>query len=52
MGDKFFNVIGLLLAIAMVTAVVGSKNSSSVINAMGSAFSTSVNAALGHSATK
>lgn len=49
MGDKLFNVLGLIVAVALVTTIVGNKNSSTVINSMGSAFSSSIDAALGNS---
>lgn len=51
MGDKALNIIGLIVVVAIITAVVKSKNSSSVINSMGSAFSGSISAALGNSVT-
>ena len=52
MGDKFFNVLGLIVVLAMVAVTVGSSQSSGVISSMGSAFSGSIQAALGHSVTK
>jgi len=50
MGEKALNVLGLIVAVAAITAIVGSKNSSTVINSMGKAFSGSITAALGKSA--
>lgn len=47
MGDKAFNILGMIVTVAMVTAVVSNKNSKDVITAMGSAFSGSIRAALG-----
>lgn len=47
MGEKALNILGLIVAVAAITAIVGSKNSSTVINSMGSAFSGSITAALG-----
>ena len=46
-GEKALNILGLIVAVAAVTAIVGGKNSSSVINSMGKAFSGSISAALG-----
>lgn len=48
MGDKALNVVGAIVAVAAITAVVGGKNSSKVIKAMGDAFTGSIHAALGH----
>ena len=48
MGNSLFNVLGLIVILAIVAAVVGGSNSSNVINSMGSAFSGSIAAALGH----
>lgn len=47
MGEKALNILGLIVAVAAITAIVSSKNSSTVINSMGSAFSGSITAALG-----
>lgn len=47
MGDKMFNVLGLIVAVALVTAIVGGAHSANVINSMGEAFSGSIDAALG-----
>lgn len=49
MGDKAFNVLGMIVTVAAITAVVqhGSQ-SATVVKAMGSAFSGSIKAALGH----
>lgn len=50
MGDHALNIIGLIVAVAAITAVVGGKNSSKVIKSMGGAFSSSISAALGNAA--
>lgn len=47
-ANGIFNVLGLIVALAMVAVIVGGKNSSSVIKNMGSAFSGSIQAALGN----
>lgn len=47
MGDKAFNILGMIVTVAMVTTVVTNKNSVEVIKAMGGAFSGSIKAALG-----
>jgi hypothetical protein len=47
MGDRFFNVLGAIVTVALVTTVVSRPNSAKVISAMGSAFSGSIRAALG-----
>ena len=47
MGNKIANVIGLLIVVAMITAVVSRRNSASIIRAFGQAFSSSIRAALG-----
>lgn len=52
MGNSLFNVLGLIVILAIVAAVVGGSNSSKVIQSMGSAFSGSIQAALGHTVTK
>lgn len=49
MGDKALNILGLIVAVAAITAIVGGKNSSAVIGSMGTAFSQSIQAALGSS---
>jgi hypothetical protein len=46
-GDKIFNVMGAIVAVAAITAVVSRPNSASVIRAFGDAFSGSISAALG-----
>lgn len=47
MGDKLINVLGLIVVVAMITAVVSRRNSSRIIRAFGAAFSNSIRAALG-----
>lgn len=47
MGDKFFNVLGAIVTVALVTAIVSRPTSAAVIRAMGDAFSGSIRAALG-----
>lgn len=47
-GNSFFNVLGLVVILAIVAATVGGSNSSKVIQSMGNAFSGSIQAALGH----
>lgn len=46
MGEKLFNVLGLIVTVAMVTTIVSRPNSAKVITAMGDAFSGSIKAAL------
>jgi hypothetical protein len=48
LGDRALNIVGMIVVVAAITAIVGGKNSSSVIKSMGSAFSGSIHAALGH----
>lgn len=52
MGDHVLNILGLIVAIAAITAVVGSKNSAGVIKALGGAFSGAIDSSLGHSQGK
>lgn len=47
MGDKFFNVAGSIVTVALVTTIVTHPNSANVILAMGKAFANSINSALG-----
>lgn len=47
MGDKFFNIAGALVTVALVTTIVSRPNSAKVITAMGSAFAGSIKAATG-----
>lgn len=47
MGDKFFNVAGAIVTVALVTTIVSRPTSALVIRAMGDAFSGSIRAALG-----
>jgi hypothetical protein len=46
-SNDLFNVLGLIVGVATITAVVSSPNSAKVISAAGSAFSGSIRAALG-----
>jgi uncharacterized membrane protein len=48
MGDKFFNIAGAIVTVALVTAVVSQPNSAAVIDNLGKAFSGAISAALGH----
>lgn len=47
MGDKVFNVAGMIVVVALVTTVVRNQNSAKVIKGIGDAFSGSIRAALG-----
>lgn len=47
MGDKFFNVLGALVTVALVTTIVSRPTSAAVIRAMGDAFAGSIRAATG-----
>lgn len=47
MGDKVANVAGAIVTVALVTTIVSRPTSAQVIRAMGSAFSSSIRAALG-----
>jgi len=47
MGDKLFNVAGLIVVVALVMVVVTGKNSAAVIKAIGAAFTNSIQAATG-----
>lgn len=47
MGNRIANIIGLIVVVAMITAIVSRKNSAAIIRAFGQAFSTSIRAALG-----
>ena len=49
MGDKLVNVLGLIVVVAIITAIVSRKNSAAIIRAFGHAFSSSITAALGRS---
>lgn len=48
MGDKFINVLGTIVVVALVTTIVAHPNSASDIKAMGDAFSGSIRAAQGN----
>lgn len=45
MGDKFFNIVGAIVTVALVTTIVARPNSAKIITAMGSAFSSAIKAA-------
>ena len=47
MGDRAFNVLGMIVTVALVTTIVTNKNSKSVIDGLGNAFSGAIRAALG-----
>lgn len=47
MGERFFNLAGAIVTVALVTTIVSRPNSAKVITAMGSAFSGSIKAATG-----
>mgnify|MGYP004702470007 CR=1 FL=1 len=44
---KLFDVLGLIVGVAMTTVIVTGKNTSAVITAFGNAFSGSLSAAMG-----
>lgn len=48
MGDKAFNIAGMIVTVALVTTIVARPNSANVIRALGSAFSGSIRAATGN----
>lgn len=47
MGDRFFNILGGIVTIGLVTAVVSRPESKNVVKAFGDAFAGSIKAALG-----
>lgn len=47
MGDRFFNILGAIVTVALVTTVVSRPTSAQVIRSMGDAFAGSIRAALG-----
>lgn len=47
MGEKLFSLAAAIVGLAIVAVVVQSKNTAGVLNAGGSAFSTSIRAAMG-----
>lgn len=49
MGDKAFSIVGAIVTVALVTTIVSRPNSAAVIKAFGSAFSGSIEAAMGRS---
>ncbi len=46
-GEKFFNILGAIVTVALVTTIVSRPNSATVIRSMGDAFSGSIRAAMG-----
>lgn len=47
MGDKFLNILGAIVTVALVTTIVSRPTSASVIRAGGEAFAGSIRAAMG-----
>lgn len=47
MGDRFFNILGGIVTIGLVTAAVSHTETADIIKAFGSAFGGSITAALG-----
>lgn len=45
MGDKFFNLLGSIVTVALVAVVVSSPRVASIITAFGNAFAGAINAA-------
>lgn len=45
--DKAFNVLGSIVTVALVTAIVSSKNTAGIVSAFGNAFAGSLKAAEG-----
>ena len=45
--DKFFNILGAIVTVALVTVIVSSPQTAQVIGAMGNAFTGSIRAAMG-----
>lgn len=45
MGDRFFNLLGSIVTVALVAVLVSSPRLASIITAFGSAFSGAINAA-------
>lgn len=46
-ADKLLNVVGSIVTVALVTAVVSSKNTAGIVKAFGDAFAGSLKAAEG-----
>jgi hypothetical protein len=44
-GDKFFNILGAIVTVALVAVLVSRPQTASVIRALGDAFAGSINAA-------
>jgi hypothetical protein len=49
MGNRIANIVGMIVIVAMITAVVSRRNSAAIIRAFGQAFSSSIRSALGNS---
>ena len=45
--DRVFNVLGAIVAVALVTTLVAHKNTAQVVGSVGNAFSGSLRAAMG-----
>lgn len=45
MGEKFFNLLGSIVTVALVAVIVSSPNMASIIRAFGDFFAGSINAA-------
>lgn len=45
--DKFFNILGAIVTVALVSTLVTSGNTASIVNSLGTAFSNSIKAAKG-----
>lgn len=45
--DKFFNILGLIVTVGLVTVLVSSAQTAQIIGAMGNAFTGSLRAAMG-----
>ncbi len=46
-GEKVFNLLGMVVTVALVTTVVSRPQSAAVINALGSSFQGTIRAAMG-----
>lgn len=45
--DRFANILGAIITVALITTIVSHKNTASVVSAAGNAFSGSIRAAMG-----
>lgn len=50
--DRVFNIAGMIVVLAIITTLVAHKNTSSVINAISNAFTSSLSVAMGSAAGK